>query len=59
MIKIMETLKEGENKNDLPENIRPQSGYGNTYAKLWWNKPSTTITREIFQHLHHLGVFIQ
>lgn len=45
MIKIMETLKEGQDKNDLPESIRPKSGYGNTYAKLWWNKPSTTITR--------------
>ncbi len=45
LIKIMETLKDGESKNDLPENIRPKSGYGNTYAKLWWNKPSTTITR--------------
>lgn len=45
LIKIMETLKEGQSKDDLPEDIRPKSGYGNTYAKLWWNKPSTTITR--------------
>ena len=45
LIKIMETLKDGQSKNDLPEEIRPKSGYGNTYAKLWWNKPSTTITR--------------
>lgn len=45
LIKIMETLKDGESKNDLPEEIRPKSGYGNTYAKLWWDKPSTTITR--------------
>lgn len=45
LIKIMETLKDGESKNDLPEEIRPKSGYGNTYAKLWWEKPSTTITR--------------
>ena len=45
LIKIMETLKDGEGKNDLPEDIRPKSGYGNTYAKLWWDKPSTTITR--------------
>ena len=45
LIKIMETLKDGEGKNDLPEDIRPKSGYNNTYAKLWWNKPSTTITR--------------
>lgn len=45
LIKIMETLKDGQSKNDLPEEIRPKSGYANTYAKLWWEKPSTTITR--------------
>lgn len=45
LIKLMETLKDGQSKNDLPEDIRPKSGYGNTYAKLWWEKPSTTITR--------------
>ena len=45
LIKIMQTLKDGQSKNDLPEDIRPKSGYGNTYAKLWWDKPSTTITR--------------
>ena len=45
LVKIMETLKDGESKEDLPEDIRPKSGYKNTYAKLWWEKPSTTITR--------------
>lgn len=45
LVRIMETLKDGQSKDDLPENIRPKSGYGNTYAKLWWDKPSTTITR--------------
>lgn len=45
LIKIMEALKDGQSKDDLPENIRPKSGYGNTYAKLWWERPSTTITR--------------
>ncbi len=45
LIRIMKALKDGQSKDDLPENIRPKSGYGNTYAKLWWNKPSTTITR--------------
>ena len=45
LIKIMQTLKDGQSKADLPESIRPRSGYGNTYAKLWWEKPSTTITR--------------
>lgn len=45
LIKIMQALGDGQSKDDLPEDIRPKSGYGNTYAKLWWNKPSTTITR--------------
>ena len=45
LIRIMEALKDGQSKNDLPEEIRPKSGYGNTYAKLWWERPSTTITR--------------
>lgn len=45
LIEIMEALGDGQSKDDLPEEIRPKSGYGNTYAKLWWNKPSTTITR--------------
>lgn len=45
LIRIMETLQDGQGKDDLPEEIRPKSGYGNTYAKLWWKRPSTTITR--------------
>lgn len=45
LVKIMKTLKDGQSKDDLPEDIRPKSGYGNTYAKLWWDRPSTTITR--------------
>lgn len=45
LIKIMQALKDGQGKNDLPASIRPKSGYGNTYAKLWWERPSTTITR--------------
>ena len=30
---------------DLPVELRPQSYFANTYARLWWDKPSTTITR--------------
>ena len=45
LIRIMQALKDGQSKDDLPEEIRPKSGYGNTYAKLWWEKPSVTITR--------------
>jgi DNA (cytosine-5)-methyltransferase 1 len=45
MVKIMEKLPDGGTKFDLPEEIRPKSGYGNTYAKMWWNRPAPTITR--------------
>lgn len=45
LIKIMQNLPDGGNKNDLPLDIRPKSGYGNTYAKLWWQRPVPTITR--------------
>lgn len=45
LMKIMQALGDGQTKDDLPEEIRPKSGFGNTYAKLWWDKPSTTITR--------------
>lgn len=45
LIKIMQTLKDGECKDDLPPEIRPKSGYINTYAKMWWNLPAPTITR--------------
>ena len=42
---IMEALPDGGSKEDLPEEIRPTSGYGNTYAKMWWKKPAPTMTR--------------
>ena len=45
LIKIMETLKDGEGKESLPEEIRPKKSFGNSYAKLWWKRPATTITR--------------
>lgn len=45
LIKIMQTLKDGQTKDDLPDDIKPKSGYGNTYAKMWWDKPAPTITR--------------
>ena len=45
LIRLMEALGDGESKDDLPEELRPRSGYPNTYAKLWLDRPSTTITR--------------
>ena len=45
LIRIMQALPDGGSKADLPEEIRPKSGYGNTYAKMWWKKPAPTVTR--------------
>jgi len=47
LIKIMENLPDGGTPNDLPEELRPKKGYANTYCRLWWNRPSTTITRNL------------
>jgi DNA (cytosine-5)-methyltransferase 1 len=43
----MEALPDGGTPNDLPEEMRPTSGFANTYCRLWWNRPSTTITRNL------------
>lgn len=47
LVKIMESLPDGGTPEDLPEEMRPKSGFANTYCKLWWNRPSTTITRNL------------
>ncbi|CAM3313412.1 Cytosine-specific methyltransferase [Streptococcus pluranimalium] len=54
--KIMAALEEGQGKNDinrmveegkLPEELYLTSGYANTYGRLWWDRPSTTITNNL------------
>jgi len=47
LVKIMELLPDGGTPQDLPEELRPKSGFKNTYCRLWWNRPSTTITRNL------------
>ncbi|MGV8131850.1 MAG: DNA cytosine methyltransferase [Candidatus Pacearchaeota archaeon] len=47
LIKIMENLPDGGTPNDLPDDLKPKSGFANTYCRLWWNRPSTTITRNL------------
>jgi len=42
---FMRFLPEGGLKADIPEEYRPKSGYSNSYGRLWWKKPSTTVTR--------------
>ena len=47
LVKIMENLPDGGSPEDLPEKLRPKSGFKNTYCRLWWDRPSTTITRNL------------
>lgn len=53
---IMSALEEGQGKNDinrmveegkLPKELYLTSGYANTYGRLWWDRPSTTITNNL------------
>lgn len=45
LMKIMQNLKEGETPKELPEALKPPSGYSNTYSRMWWDRPAYTITR--------------
>jgi len=47
MVRIMELLPDGGTPEDLPKELRPTSGFKNTYCRLWWKRPSTTITRNL------------
>lgn len=47
LIAIMEALPDGGSPKDIAEELRPTSGFANTYSRLWWDKPSTTITRNL------------
>lgn len=45
LIALMKALPDGGSPKDIPEELRPSSGFANCYCRLWWNRPSTTITR--------------
>lgn len=47
LIKLMNALPEGGSPKDLPKHLRPKSGFPNTYSRLWWHRPSTTVTRNL------------
>ncbi len=47
LVQIMKLLPEGGTVKDLPKWIRPKSGFANTYSRLWYDRPSTTITRNL------------
>jgi DNA (cytosine-5)-methyltransferase 1 len=45
LVKLMSALPEGGTPKDLPVELRPKSGFGNSYSRLWSNRPCTTLTR--------------
>jgi len=45
LLKVIMAIPEGGSASDLPDEIKPKSGFKNSYSRLWWNKPSSTITR--------------
>lgn len=54
--RIMASLQQGQGKNDinrmveeglLSKDLYLTSGYANTYGRLWWDRPSTTITNNL------------
>ncbi len=47
LVRLMQLLPDGGTPDDLPKRFRPSSGFKNTYCRLWWNRPSTTITRNL------------
>ncbi|URQ77346.1 DNA cytosine methyltransferase [Erysipelothrix rhusiopathiae] len=56
MLEIFDVLGEGESKVNInekveqkliPEHLKRTSGYGNTYGRLWWDRPGMTITNKI------------
>ena len=45
LMSVIRHVPIGGLKNDIPEKYRPKSGFPNSYGRLWWDRPSTTITR--------------
>jgi len=39
--------KEGDTILSVPQRLRPRSYFSNTYARLWWDRPSPTVTRNL------------
>lgn len=42
------SLRAGEGMQDLPEHLRPKSGYSGAYGRLDFDQPAPTITRWVF-----------
>jgi len=47
LLRMIHALPEGGSPLDIPQSLRPKSGFPNTYSRLWWGHPSTTVTRNL------------
>lgn len=47
LMRIIRNVPEGGIKKDIPEEFRPESGFPNSYGRLWWDRPTMTITRNL------------
>ena len=45
LLNVLAHVPPGGSILDVPAELRPKSCFANTYARLWWERPSTTITR--------------
>lgn len=47
LMSVIATVPPGGSIQDVPLAMRPKGYFLNTYARLWWDRPATTITRNL------------
>jgi DNA (cytosine-5)-methyltransferase 1 len=47
LLNVLARVPAGGTILDVPEELRPKSYFANTYSRLWWDRPATTITRNL------------
>lgn len=45
LLDVVSRVPPGGSILDVPPELRPKSFFANTYSRLWWDRPSPTITR--------------
>lgn len=45
LMSVLATVPPGGSIQDVPLELRPKGYFLNTYARLWWDRPATTLTR--------------
>ena len=47
LMNVISRVPPGGTILDVPPEFRPKSCFANTYSRLWWDRPATTITRNL------------